>query len=549
MPGGGAKTPPERYPEMDWRAVDKVAKWRVFKKKMTIIFIADGIPLEQQYAKVLVAGGNEAFNCWQTIEPLMDADKKDPAKDINAFWDYFERSFEQTASHWHYIDQYLSDFRQEPEETTADLDLHICELIKGCQFPDDQVERRRLELLFHATNLFLIHEHITGTPGVKYEDCIQKAKQHEWTVSDFKDHASSRGATGSSIPSFQDPLLTAHAVQQRRQRPTGQRDGTCGKCGRSHDRGNCPAYGTKCFKCGGMNHFKQFCCTRHSSSSSKGGPSPYKKGKPQQYRDRQSSGNFKGKSKRPSTKGGGGSTPYKKKKQHFKDKRNTHAVTLKENSVLSAPDEANGPVQQLSRKGKVKSENSVLSGPPIPGTFNSFACDAVHSKLDHTHNESNAASRRLYTDTDPTSQTEIITDIQVKKPARAGSLWMEVKVDPSSEANCMPLHKFKTLFPYLSRDGMPKEGALVPTRAEFTGYSGQDMQSLGYLELHTQNITTKKYHVLKFHVLETDSPRTLVSHAAAHWIGLVKVLCINKAPRRQVDSLTRNASQSKSHSS
>ena len=150
-------------------------------------------------------------------------------------------------------------------------------------------------MLFHATNLFIIHEHITGTPGVRYEDCIKKAKQHERTVSDFKDHATSRGATGSSIPSFQDPLLTAHALQ-RRQKPTGRRDGACGKCGRSHERGNCPAYGTKCFKCGGMNHFKQCCRTRHSSSSSKG-PSPFKKGKPQ-HRDRRSSGGFKGKGKR-----------------------------------------------------------------------------------------------------------------------------------------------------------------------------------------------------------------------------------------------------------
>ena len=231
------------------------------------------------------------------------------------------------------------------------------------------MECRWLELLFHATNLFIIHEHIVDTPNVKYEDCIKKAKQHERTVSDFKDHATSHGAIGSSIPSFQDPLLTAHAVQQRRRRPTGHKDGTCGKCGRSHDRGNCPAYGNKCFKCGGMNHFKQFCHTRHSSSSSKG-QLPFKKGKPQQYRDRRSSGNFKGKGKGPSNKGGGGgSTPYKKKKQQFRDKRNAHAVTLKENSVLSAPDEANGPVQQLSCKGKVKSENSVLSGPPEPGTF------------------------------------------------------------------------------------------------------------------------------------------------------------------------------------
>ena len=232
---------------------------------------------------------------------------------------------------------------------------------------------------------------------MKYKDYIKKAKQHEWTVSDFKDHATSLGATGSSIPSFQDPLLTAHAVQYRR-RPTGHKEGTCGKCGRSHDRGNCPAYGTKCFKCGGMNHFKQLCRSRHSSSSSKGQSLYLKKGKPQQYRDRRSSGNFKGKGKGPSAKGGGGgSTSYKKKKQ-FKDKRGIHAVTLKENSVLSEAGEADdGPVQQLSCKGKVKSEKSVLSGPPIEGTSSSnvFACDAVHSKLSHTHNESNAASKRL----------------------------------------------------------------------------------------------------------------------------------------------------------
>ena len=223
-----------------------------------------------------------------------------------------------------------------------------------------------------------------------------------------------------------------------------------------------------------------------------------------------------------------------------------YTVTVKRDSVLSEA-KAKEPVYESS--GKV--QNSVLSGPPLKeaGMFNSFTCDAVHSKLSHTHNESNVAmSKRLYTDTDPMSQTEIITDIQVKKPVHAGSLWMEVKVDPGSEGNCMPLHKFKTLFPYLCRDGLPKEGALVPSTAEFTGYGGTDMQSLGYLELHTQNISTKKYHILRFHVLETDSPRILVCHAAAHWIGLVKVLCVNKAPIRQVDSLTHNASQSQSNS-
>ena len=89
----------------------------------------------------------------------------------------------------------------------------------------------------------------------------------------------------------------------------------------------------------------------------------------------------------------------------------------------------------------------------------------------------------------------------------------------------MPLHKFQSLFPYFCRDGRPKEGALYPTTAEFIGYSCTDMKSLGYLEMYVQNITTKKFHMLKFHVLDTDASRILVFHAAVHWIDLVKVLC------------------------
>ena len=65
----------------------------------------------------------------------MEEEGKDPAKDIKAFWDAFERSFEQTTNCWHYIDQYLSNFRQEPDESTADLGLRIKKLVKGCKFP------------------------------------------------------------------------------------------------------------------------------------------------------------------------------------------------------------------------------------------------------------------------------------------------------------------------------------------------------------------------------------------------------------------------------
>ena len=45
---------------MDWRAADKVAAWKLFKWQMKVIFMADQVPEERQYALILVAGGDEA---------------------------------------------------------------------------------------------------------------------------------------------------------------------------------------------------------------------------------------------------------------------------------------------------------------------------------------------------------------------------------------------------------------------------------------------------------------------------------------------------------
>ena len=96
--------PREKYPEMNWRAADKVATWKVFKRRMEVIFMADQIPEERQWALILVAGGDKAYNCWDTLEGTVK-DRKG--------WDAFEKSFEQSTSFWHFRDAYLADFRQD----------------------------------------------------------------------------------------------------------------------------------------------------------------------------------------------------------------------------------------------------------------------------------------------------------------------------------------------------------------------------------------------------------------------------------------------------
>ena len=149
----------------------------------------------------------------------------------------------------------------------------------------------------------------------------------------------------------------------------------------------------------------------------------------------------------------------------------------------------------------------------------------------------------LYTDTDPDNRSEIITDITIRMPGKAGTMMMEVKVDPGAQPSCIPLHKFKTLFPHLCRDGLPKEGLLDNTQNKFQYYNGEDMMCYGHFLIDVKDNVTKKYHPIRFYVMDTDVPRILISHAASYWLGLVKVLCDNKAPRvkRQVASIDKKS--------
>ena len=217
------------------------------KQQMEVIFMADQIPEERQWALILVAGGEEAYNCWDTLE--------DTVKDreiVQQVWDAFEKSFEQSTSFWHFRDTYPADFRQDESETMADLDLCIKQTVRGCQWKKES-EERMIDLLYHATIYYKIRKFVqeSDPAALTYELVIEKAKAHERNVLEYKDHqASHRGA--NSAPSYDNPLLSAHALSKRRPSGRGNNGQRCGKCGKSHEWGNCPTYGKTCNKCQGI---------------------------------------------------------------------------------------------------------------------------------------------------------------------------------------------------------------------------------------------------------------------------------------------------------
>ena len=119
-----------------------------------------------------------------------------------------------------------------------------------------------INLLYHATIYYEIHKYIQESEPctLKYETIIEKAKAHERNVLEYKDHQAAHGGANSA-PSYNNPLLTAHALTKRRPSGWGNNNNghRCGKCGKSHERGNCPAYGKTCDRCKGINHFKAVC--------------------------------------------------------------------------------------------------------------------------------------------------------------------------------------------------------------------------------------------------------------------------------------------------
>ena len=146
------------------------------------------------------------------------------------------------------------------------------------------------------------------------------------------------------------------------------------------------------------------------------------------------------------------------------------------------------------------------------------------------------------------TQTVIITDITCKFKGKL--IAMDVKVDPGSKTNCIPLNHFRCSFPQLCRkDGNPKENTLKPTLAQFEAYDGGILQAHGWIILPTQDIRENKFHPVRYYVVDREETRILISHATATWLGLVKVLCPNKAPKikRQVASVSKKAKEPSDH--
>ena len=188
----------------------------------------------------------------------------------------------------------------------AELDIYIKDLIRRCQFSQEEQESHKIDLLYHATAHFEIRKfvHNAKQEELKYDCMIEVAKTHKRTCQEYQIHKQAHSMAPPSNDS--NSLIQLSTLSKSFQKGPPKKN--CGKCGHSHSHGDCPAHGTTCSKCGHLNHWAQQCRSSGRRNSSTGrSPSP---GRPQN-RQRQFS------SKQPNKgRGHGGgkqrSTPNKK---------------------------------------------------------------------------------------------------------------------------------------------------------------------------------------------------------------------------------------------
>ena len=278
---------------------------------------------------------------------------------------------------------------------------------------------------------------------------IEVAKAHERTCQEYQIHKQAHSMANPSN-SYSNPLIQTNALSKSfSERPSQENLWQVQTL--TQTTGNAPAHGTTCSKCGHMNHWAQQCRSSGRRNSSTGhSPSP---GRPQN-RQRRFSGNkpYKGRGcgggsgkqkstpKRPGgSHGRGGGKPFK-----------TNALT-----VTGLPRPQHPPKVDGLGGNETKESVSMNTGllrpahpPKVSGEpfINTFVCDALTSNGNELY-EPPSNQGKAYTDTDSDGKTEIITDITCKFKGKLVA--MEVKVDPGSETNYIPLSHFRHLLPQL----------------------------------------------------------------------------------------------------
>ena len=141
--------------------------------------------------------------------------------DSDTMFKAFANSFEKSSSHWKARYEYLSDIKQSKHQTMAELDIYIKDLIRRCQFSQEDQESHKIDLLYYATAHFEVRKfvHNAKPEELKYDHMIEVAKAHERTCQEYQIHKQAHSVAAPSN-SYSNPLIQTNALMVFSERPS-----------------------------------------------------------------------------------------------------------------------------------------------------------------------------------------------------------------------------------------------------------------------------------------------------------------------------------------
>ncbi|CAC5423835.1 unnamed protein product [Mytilus coruscus] len=254
--------------EMDFSHEDNLSeKWKRWKQTMNLyleVAMGEKTEKEQCRAVLYVIGleGREIYNTFNFGEN--EADKLEvllkkfedyciPKKNVTVIRHRFNTRVQNSSES---IDQYLTDLKL---------------IAKNCEFEHlkDGLIRDRIVC---GTNSSRAKERLLREDGLTLDKAVgicradEESRKQMKTLNEEEQVHALRRKTQNQRTNRNEGYAKKGPSRRDHEKRESNSSFSCGKCGTTHERRNCPAYGKKCHKCKKPNHYQKFCKSKFSKS-------------------------------------------------------------------------------------------------------------------------------------------------------------------------------------------------------------------------------------------------------------------------------------------
>ena len=227
--------------------------WKRWKEEVTLYMdLAMNGREEQTKVKLLLyIIGNQGREIYETL-PFERVPSERTLEDvIDAFEQHCNPKKNETVERYKFFTR-VQEATEPLEKFIVDLKI----LASTCSFGTlkDSLIRDRIICGIHDSKL---REELLKVADLDLDKCLKACRISELS----KERNKAIEATTDTVHNVNNSKKKGHGDKDEKN-PNRKWVRKCKFCGRKHERGNCPAYGTECHKCHRRNHFASVCMSR-----------------------------------------------------------------------------------------------------------------------------------------------------------------------------------------------------------------------------------------------------------------------------------------------